>query len=208
MGVVILRSVFFVVSCQSATAAWSIHEGNAVPNTAKGSSTDHWVLDSAKSVDGCEALAPTHNASIFAWNKKSHHCYLRFDGTWSLVKNGHVISGCVAGRVQGCPVAPPPSPPPPPPPSPPPPPPPPPSPPSPPPHAPVINGTFLHYVVNLTGCGTNRSCGSMGAAPMRLPGQAGTLGVAFAGGSGIGSNMLRGQLRSHLAPDCNHTCSV
>ena len=54
----------------------------------------------------------------------------------------------------------------------------------------MFNGSFVHYEVNLTGCGLNRSCGSMGGAPMLLP--EGALGVAFAGGSGIGSDQLRG----------------
>eukprot|EP01044_Picomonas_judraskeda_P012623 COSAG03_NODE_1827_length_3463_cov_17.326694_3_plen_100_part_00 len=94
---VTLRAALLAVTAQSATAAWSVHKGNAVPNTAKGSSAGHWVLGSAKSADACEALAPHHNASIFAWNQKSHHCYLRFDGTWDLQPNGHVLSGCIAG---------------------------------------------------------------------------------------------------------------
>ena len=190
----------------AAGPVWSLHKGNAVPNTAKHSSPGHWVLAEAKSLQGCEALAPKHNATIFAFNERSHHCYLRSDGTWVLETNAHVMSGCVAGHVSGCTVAPAPPPPPPPAPAPPPPPPGPPAPPAPPPvpPGPPLAGNFTHYTLNLTGCGTNRSCGSMGAAPIVLPG--GARGVAFAGGSGAGTGLLRGATVSFRRWNC--VCSA
>eukprot|EP01051_Picozoa_sp_SAG22_P016906 SAG22_NODE_2491_length_2514_cov_1.004969_1_plen_173_part_10 len=57
-----------------------------------------------------------------------------------------------------------------------------------------VNISVAHYTANLTGCGTVRSCGSMGAAPIGLPAAANgsgghglpAHGVAFAGGSGLG----------------------
>lgn len=57
------------------------------------------------------------------------------------------------------------------------------------------NATFTHTLVNLTGCGTNRSCGSMGAASMVV---GGGLGVAFAGGSGIGNTSHAGYLQQQV----------
>eukprot|EP01046_Picozoa_sp_COSAG06_P093705 COSAG06_NODE_39883_length_407_cov_2.506494_1_plen_63_part_01 len=36
----------------AAGPVWSLHKGNAVPNTAKHSSPGHWVLAEAKSLQG------------------------------------------------------------------------------------------------------------------------------------------------------------
>ena len=52
----------------------------------------------------------------WSWNEKSssHHCFLSSSKTWKGKKNKHVVSGCVAGKVTGCPKPSPPLPPPPP----------------------------------------------------------------------------------------------
>lgn len=83
--------------------AWKRFPGrNSVPNSTKGSSAGRWVLKKAESVKECEGLSPRYNASIFAFNSNSNHCYLRFDDVWETEQNEHTTAGCLIGHVHDC----------------------------------------------------------------------------------------------------------
>lgn len=143
---------------------------------------DYRLLSTTSSFDGCTAACEAlTNCTIMSWNKKSHHCYGRFDGVWELTSNPRVISGCISGVVNGCPAPPvPPSPPP----------------PSPPP-APVGNWTWQAIPAPPAGtafrsvCGTRPQAATVGGTVYFLPTPGTTAAnlLAFSPGSGAWSTV-------------------
>ena len=96
---------------------WAIYPGlNAVPSTSVG------VLSgTTSSAEACRSSCSTNGSAcrIFTWNRKSGHCFWRFDGVWNPINdNSRVESGCIVAppsrAVNGCPHPPTPPPPPPP----------------------------------------------------------------------------------------------
>lgn len=87
-------------------SSWTIHKGwNAIP---KGSDTTE------ASLEACEEKATATEATIFAFNLHSKHCFLSKGTTFGGEKSDHETSGCLSEKVVGCgsgPPTPPPTPP-------------------------------------------------------------------------------------------------
>eukprot|EP00040_Diaphanoeca_grandis_P010651 m.54605 g.54605 ORF g.54605 m.54605 type:complete len:502 (-) comp21941_c1_seq1:677-2182(-) len=160
-----LLSVVVGLIAISATAFaenWTLVQGVNCIGGAKGPNPDHWIEAPADSTTACQAVAVAKNETIFCFNEDSKHCYIRVDHVWTTSPNPHIVSGCVAGVVAGCPSPgpsppspspPPPTPPTPPPPTPPPPPPTPPAPTPPPQPNPIKHTSMKSPMTRTPQCG-------------------------------------------------------
>lgn len=104
-----------VRACTSAEPQW-VAVDNQDSTTLNG---NYSLIGTEPSLAACQHVCRGQGPScgIVSWNKITHHCYGRFDGSWELVPNPRVTSACILsgpGAVQGCGTgpAPPPTPPP------------------------------------------------------------------------------------------------
>eukprot|EP00041_Stephanoeca_diplocostata_P000282 m.14078 g.14078 ORF g.14078 m.14078 type:complete len:479 (+) comp10298_c0_seq2:141-1577(+) len=112
-AVVLLPLVLAITPQCYCQPLWDLEKN--VDCVGSGTVPGKWYPVKADDESACQAAATQNNVSIFSFNYKSKHCYLRQDGVWQTVPNDHTMCGCIyqgPGVVHGCPVPAPPPPPP------------------------------------------------------------------------------------------------